>query len=200
VRAHLEAGAAGRVPETPKPGDPVFDRARAIVVGDIALAATAAVEHAASLGYQARLCDTDVEGEARDVGARLGNMVREAYRSRPRPHPICLVMGGETTVTVRGGGRGGRNQEVALGAAAALDGLPQALVAAFGTDGIDGPTPAAGAVADGSTLARARARGLDAQAALAANDAYPFFEALGDLIVTGPTGTNVNDLWLGMIA
>jgi len=199
VRAHLEAGAAGRLPDTPKPGDPVFDRARAVVVGDITLAAGAAVERAEALGYRTRLCGTDVQGQARDVGARLGNMIHEAHVSRSQPHPICLVMGGETTVKVRGHGRGGRNQEVALGAAAALAGVSQVVIAAFGTDGIDGPTDAAGAVVDGTTLARARERGLDLEAALDANDAYPFFETLEDLIVTGPTHTNVNDLWLGLI-
>jgi hydroxypyruvate reductase len=103
-------------------------------------------------------------------------------------------------VTVRGRGRGGRNQEVALGAAGPIAGLPATLVATFGTDGTDGPTDAAGAVVDGETLARARARGLDPTAALADNDAYPFFEALEDLIITGPTNTNVNDLWLGLAA
>jgi hydroxypyruvate reductase len=108
-------------------------------------------------------------------------------------------MGGETTVTVRGQGRGGRNQEVALGAAEGVAGLSQALVAAFGTDGTDGPTDAAGAVVDGQTLACAQARGLDPAAALSNNDAYVFFEALDDLIITGPTNTNVNDLWLGLV-
>ena len=161
--------------------------------------AGAAVERAEALGYHTRPCGTDVQGQARDVGAHLGNMLREAQMSRREPHPICLVMGGETTVTVRGRGRGGRNQELALGAAPVLAGLPQTLVAAFGTDGIDGPTDAAGAVADGTTVARARERGLDLQAALDANDAYPFFDALEDLIVSGPTHTNVNDLWLGLI-
>jgi hydroxypyruvate reductase len=199
VRARLEAGAAGRLPETPKPGDPAFERAQAVVVGDITLAAGAAVERAEALGYRTRLLETNVQGPARDVGARLGNKVHEAYASRPQPHPVCLVMGGETTVTVRGHGRGGRNQEVALGAAAALAGLAQTLVAAFGTDGVDGPTDAAGGVVDGTTLARARERGLDLEAALDDNDAYPFLEALEDLIVTGPTHTNVNDLWLGLI-
>ena len=109
------------------------------------------------------------------------------------------MMGGETTVTVRGHGRGGRNQELALGAAAPLAGLPQTLVASLGTDGTDGPTDAAGAVSDGSTLARARAGGLDPQAALADNDTYAFFHALGDLIISGPTNTNVNDLWMALI-
>ncbi len=199
VCAHLEAGAAGRVPETPKPGDAIFGPAQVVIVGDISLAAGAAVERAEALGYRARLCETNAQGEARDVGARLGKMVRDVRATPADAHPVCLVLGGETTVTVRGLGRGGRNQEVALGAARAIAGVPQTLVATFGTDGIDGPTDAAGAVSDGSTLSRARERGLDAQAALDNNDAYPFFDALDDLIICGPTGTNVNDLALGLI-
>lgn len=199
VSAHLEAGAAGRVPETPKPGDAIFGPAQAVIVGDISLAAGAAVERAEALGYRARLCETNAQGEARDVGARLGKMVRDVRATPADAHPVCLVLGGETTVTVRGLGRGGRNQEVALGAARVISGVPQTLVATFGTDGIDGPTDAAGAVSDGSTLSRARERGLDAQAALDNNDTYPFFDALDDLIICGPTGTNVNDLALGLI-
>ena len=200
VRWHLERGAAGEVAETPKPGDAVFARAQTVVVGDIALAAGAAVERAEALGYHARIGATDVQGEAREVGANFGGVMRDLRRADPPgPMPVCLVMGGETTVTVRGSGKGGRNQELALGAAATLDGLPQALVAAFGTDGTDGPTDAAGAVVDGTTFARARTNGLNPQAALDANDAYRFFDALDDLIVTGPTNTNVNDLWLGLV-
>jgi hydroxypyruvate reductase len=201
ARAYLDAGAAGRRPETPKPGDPAFARAHTVIVGDLLLAASAAVDRARALGYRPRLCGTAVQGEARVVGARFGAMVREAYEAgEGAAGAVCLVMGGETTVTVRGRGRGGRNQEFALAAAWPLSGLPQTLVAAFGTDGTDGPTDAAGAVVDGATLARARARGLDPARALAENDTYPFFAALGDLIVTGPTRTNVNDLWLGLLA
>ena len=200
VRRHLEQGMAGEVPETPKSGDAIFAGTQTVVVGDIHLAAGAAVERAEALGYQARLCETDAQGEAREVGARFGAMVREArLTDAPAAVGVCLVMGGETTVTVRGTGSGGRNQELALGAASAIAGLPQTLVAAFGTDGTDGPTNAAGAVADGTTLARARARGLDPAAAFENNDTYPFFEALDDLIISGPTNTNVNDLWLGLI-
>lgn len=200
VRRHLERGAAGDVPETPKPGDPAFAGARTVVVGDISLAADAAVEQARALGYHVDLHATDTEGEARDVGARFGTQVRnERADGKARQRPACLIMGGETTVTVRGTGRGGRNQELALASAKIIAGLPQTLVAAFGTDGTDGPTDAAGAVADGTTLARAGAMGLDPVAALANNDAYAFFDALGDLIISGPTNTNVNDLWLGLI-
>lgn len=199
VRRHLEMGASGQRPETPKPGNPIFERVQTVVVGDIMLAAGAAVEQAQALGYRASLQGTNVEGEAHQVGMRFGGMVRDARSPTAQVRaPACLVMGGETTVTVRGTGRGGRNQELALGAAAPIAGLPQTLVAAFGTDGTDGPTDAAGAVVDGTTLARARARGLDPGAALADNDTYAFFDALDDLIVSGPTNTNVSDLWLGL--
>ncbi|MGH2402933.1 MAG: MOFRL family protein, partial [bacterium] len=197
---HLDQGAAGRVPETPKPGDPIFARTQNVIVGDIGLAADAAVERAEALGYRTQLCATAVQGEAREVGARFGTMVRDAQREGTRPAVgVCLVMGGETTVTVRGSGRGGRNQELALGAAHAIAGFAQTLVAAFGTDGTDGPTDAGGAVADGTTLTRAHSLGLDPAAALLNNDCYPFFDALRDLIVSGPTNTNVNDLWLGLV-
>ncbi len=200
ARRHLELGAAGQVPETPKPGDPIFDRVQTVIVGDITLAAAAAVERAEALGYHVRQSGTTIQGEAREVGARFGMMVREARApDAPPAPPVCVLMGGETTVTVRGRGKGGRNQELVLGAAGALAGLHQVLVASFGTDGTDGPTEAAGAVADGTTLARAQALGLDARAALANNDAFPFFRALDDLILSGPTNTNVNDLWLGLV-
>lgn len=205
VLRRLELGAAGHLPETPKPGDSAFAGAKALVVGDITLAAHAAVEQAAALGYHVVLHATDAQGEARQVGARFGAQLRdervrrERSGSESRPEPVCLIMGGETTVTVRGRGRGGRNQELALASAEAIAGLPQTLVAAFGTDGTDGPTDAAGAVADGTTLARAHAIGLDPVAALADNDSYAFFDALGDLIISGPTNTNVNDLWLGLV-
>ena len=136
-----------------------------------------------------------MEGEAREIAKVYAALAREvdAY-GRPLPRPCCLVAGGETTVTVRGQGKGGRNQELALAAALKLAGLPDVLLVALATDGNDGPTDAAGAVADGFTLARAAQHGLDPQQALADNDAYTFFDALGDLLLCGPTNTNVNDL------
>jgi len=138
---------------------------------------------------------TYVEGEAREVARVAAALAKEvAHHSRPVARPACLVWGGETTVTVHGEGRGGRNQELALAAALAMEGLEDVVLVALGTDGTDGPTDAAGAVATGRTLARARERGLDARAYLRNNDAYAFFDALDDLIRTGPTGTNVNDL------
>lgn len=193
----LRRGARGELPETPKPGDPIFRDAQALVVADIAAAARAAVGAAERRGFRALLLSTYLEGEARHVGRVLGAIGRQvALADEPVRRPACVVAAGETTVTVTGAGLGGRNQELALGAAPALQGLPDVLLASFATDGSDGPTDAAGAVVDGSTLARARDRGLDPARHLATNDAYPFFAALGDLILTGPTNTNVTDLVL----
>lgn len=195
VRARLQAGLGGQVPETPKPGAALFERVQNVIVGSNRQAAEAAVETARSWGYHALLLSTFVEGEARQVARVAAALAKElVHYHRPVPRPACLVWGGETTVTVRGHGLGGRNQELALAAALAMDGLPDVLLIAVGTDGTDGPTDAAGAVATGETVARARAMGLDAAAYLADNNAYPFFDQLGDLLRTGPTGTNVNDL------
>src|SRR5205814_1021683 len=146
------------------------------------LAALAALREAEALGFRALLLSTYVEGEAREVAKVFAALAREeAASGRPLPRPCCLVAGGETTVTVRGPGRGGRNQELALAAAPKLAGLPDVLLVSLATDGNDGPTDAAGALADGSTLERAQALGLDPHASLAENDAYAFFERLGDL-------------------
>jgi hydroxypyruvate reductase len=186
--------------ETPKPGDPAFERVQHVIVGSNRLAALAAAEQARHLGFHALLLSTYVEGEAREV-ARVAAALAKGVRAHgdPLPPPACLVWGGETTVTVRGHGTGGRNQELALAAALALDGWPGVLMMALATDGTDGPTDAAGAIVTGETVARAQALGLDPRAALEANDSYSFFDALGDLIRTGPTGTNVNDLLLVLV-
>jgi hydroxypyruvate reductase len=196
VRGYLERGLAGVEPETPKPGDAAFLRSRAFVIGDIVMAAAAAARRASALGYDTRLEGTNVVGEAREVGAAFAAALRNVQRTQGAS---CRIIGGETTVTVRGDGRGGRNQEVALGGAAPLEGTRDVVVAAFGTDGTDGPTDAAGAVVDGTTISRARARNLEPAEALRRNDAYSFFDALDDLIITGPTHTNVNDLTIGLI-
>ena len=149
------------------------------------------------MGLQSQVLTTYVEGEAREVGRVLAGLLREVDASgHPWPRPCLLVAGGETTVTVRGDGLGGRNQELALAAAFGLRGLGDVLLASIGTDGTDGPTDAAGAFVDGSTLERAATLGLDPQKHLIANDSYRFFDRLGDLIRTGPTNTNVNDLYL----
>lgn len=195
VRAHLRAGLQGQVPETLKPGDPVLTRVAVTIVGDNARAAEAAARAAVEAGYNTQVLSTFVEGEARQVARVVAALGKEVVRyRRPQPPPACLILGGETTVTVRGTGKGGRNQELALAAALALEGWPHITVVTLGTDGTDGPTDAAGGMVDGETVARARAAGLDPLACLQNNDAYPLLRATHDLLVTGPTNTNVNDL------
>ena len=195
MRERFQAGLEGRVPDTPKPGALSFQRVQHVIVGSNRQAAEAAVEAVRAWGLNALLLSTFVEGEARQVARVAAALAKELVGyDRPVRRPACLVWGGETTVTVCGRGQGGRNQELALAAALAMEGLPNILLVALGTDGTDGPTDAAGAVATGETVARARSLGLDPVAHLENNDAYPFFDALDDLIRTGPTGTNVNDL------
>jgi glycerate 2-kinase len=183
--------------DTPKPGDPIFEHTHTVVVGSNLLACQAAAAAATAEGLNALVLTTYVEGEAREAARVLAAVLREVDASgHPLRRPCCIVAGGETTVTLRGNGSGGRNQELALSAAFALRGVPNVLLASVGTDGNDGPTDAAGAWVDGTTLQRAKALGLDASAALANNDSYTFFDGLGDLIRTGPTNTNVNDVYL----
>jgi len=195
VVAHLRRGLAGDIAETPKPGDPCFAGVQNVIIGDNHIAADAAQAQAEALGFGSLILTTYAEGEAREVAKVCAALGKEMTSSGlPLAPPACVILGGETTVTVRGQGKGGRNQELALAAALALDGWENVVVACLATDGTDGSTDAAGAVATGATVSRARAMGLDPVAYLADNDAYPFFAALGDLIVTGPTDTNVNDL------
>ncbi|MFN0070172.1 MAG: glycerate kinase [Chloroflexota bacterium] len=195
VAGVLQRGRAGLEQETAKPGDPIFERVVTCIVGSNAQAAQAALGTAREQGWATIDLGSMLEGEAREVGRMLGGFARSiAAEARPFAPPACIVAGGETVVTVRGIGVGGRNQELALGAAIAIEGLPDTLIVSLGTDGTDGPTDAAGAIADGSTLERARAHRLDAHRALAQNDSYGYFATLGDLLVTGPTRTNVNDL------
>ena len=196
VRDHLTAGARGRRTETPGSDDPCFDSARTGLVGRNATALAAARAEAEVRGYRVRVLATDVEGEARTVGR--GHV--EEMLAAPVEEPTCWLWGGEPTVTVEGDGTGGRNQEVALGAALALEGASRdAVLLSGGTDGIDGPTDAAGAWATPTTADRARTAGCDPQAHLDDNDAYPLFEALGQLIRTGPTHTNVMDVHVGLV-
>lgn len=202
VSEHLRRGVAGDIPDTPKAGDLLFERVNNVVIGDNAIAGRAAVAEAQRLGYHSVLLTTFVQGEAREVGRVAAGLAQGiATGQSDTVAPACLVLGGETTVTMRGSGMGGRNQELALSAALALDGyaLPEeveAAVASLGTDGTDGPTDAAGGIGLLDTLPRAKAARLDARAALANNDSYRFLGALGDLLITGPTQTNVNDLIL----
>ncbi len=224
VRAHLEAGARGEVPETPKPGDPLFNRVQNVLVGSNSQAAAAACHRAAAEGFHTLLLTTYLTGEAREAGGFLAGILRQLAEPATGPavgpvleaagaevqlpgeqkvlslgRPACVVAGGETTVTLGDApesrlGKGGRNQELALAAVVGLADLPAAALVTLATDGGDGPTDAAGAVVTGGTMAAAQAAGLDPLAHLARHDAYPFFEALGDLLRPGPTLTNVNDL------
>jgi hydroxypyruvate reductase len=193
VVGRLERGRAGEVSETVKPADPLWSRVRNVVVASNRTAAEAAVRTARERDLDAAILTTFLEGEAREVGAVAAAIARERAGA-PAGRPMLVVAGGETTVTVRGQGLGGRNLEVALGAVAGLAGLEGVLFVTLATDGGDGPTDAAGAAVTGSTLAAARARGLGVHEHLAANDSYRFFEPLGALLRPGPTLTNVNDL------
>ncbi|MBV9761296.1 MAG: glycerate kinase [Acidobacteriaceae bacterium] len=201
VRRRLESGARGEIAETPKSGDPIFENVHNIVVGSNRLALEAAARQARSLGYRPLILSTSMQGEAREAARVHAEILNEVVRSgNPARGPVCILSGGETTVTVRGDGTGGRNQEFALAAALGIDGLRNALVLSAGTDGTDGPTDAAGAIATGSTIERALRLGLDARDYLRENDSHPFFNALGDLIRTGPTGTNVMDVHMLLAA
>jgi glycerate 2-kinase len=163
-----------------------------LIVGDNTLAAQAGFDQARQEGFGAEILTTSLQGEAREAGLMLAKRLQEETIKRPRP--FCLIAGGETTVTIKGKGKGGRNQELALSAVDELSRLENVTLISLATDGDDGPTDAAGAVVTGDSARRAGALGLDATEHLSRNDAYPFFEALGDLLKPGPTGTNVNDL------
>lgn len=189
VQAHVRRGCAGVVPDTLDPDDPLLARTRTFLVGSNRDAVDAAVAHAARLGFDVTRVPEPIVGDA----AAAGRLLAERLGALPRDRAVALVAGGETTVRVVPGGRGGRSQHLALAAAAVLAGTPAVLLAA-GTDGVDGPTDAAGACVDGETVARARAAGHDPVAALRATDSHPLLAATGDLVVIGPTGTNVADV------
>jgi len=196
VRERVERGARGEIPETPKQGDPLFTRVRNVVIGSNRLAVDAATVHARHLGFRTLVLSTFVEGETREIARMHAAVAKEiVHAGRPLKPPACVITGGETTVTLRGDGLGGRNQEFVLSAAIDIAALPNVVVLSAGTDGSDGPTDAAGAIADGHTLAR----NPRAPEFLARNDSYRYFEGLGDLIVTGPTGTNVMDVRLILV-
>jgi len=201
VQAHIDRGLRGEAEETIKAGDPRIESSFYRVVGNRLTAIEGAARAAEAAGYQVVAFHDPTTGEARDVARQF---VLAALRAaRDRGAPMCVVGAGETTVTVRGAGRGGRNQEFALAGAVALSTIDfegEAVLASAGTDGIDGPTDAAGAVFDRDLLSRASAAGLDWRAALDANDTYPFADAAGGLIRWGPTGTNVGDLHVLLIA
>jgi glycerate-2-kinase len=191
----LSEGKKRLIPETPKAGDKAFKKVVNVVVGNNRLASLAACERLKSDGLNTLLLSATLEGEARHVGVVLASIAREVSVSgNPVTRPASIVAGGETTVTVTGKGLGGRNQEITLAALQKLENIDGAAVASLSTDGIDGPTDAAGAIVDGKTLARAMKAGLVPEKFLGNNDSYHFFSKLGELIFTGPTGTNVNDI------
>ncbi|MBU1337262.1 MAG: glycerate kinase [Alphaproteobacteria bacterium] len=191
---HAHALLAGDDNLAPLPGDPVFARNSVRTIASAALSLEAAAELARQHGIEAAILSDSIEGESRDVAQVLAAMAREvSQRNRPFKKPVVLLSGGETTVTLRGRGRGGRNAEFLLALAIAIDGVEGISALAADTDGIDGSEDNAGAFVDGGTATRLRKAGLDPLAALAANDAWGAFNAIGDLLVTGPTGTNVND-------
>jgi hydroxypyruvate reductase len=196
---HLRKGVAGKIPETPKADDDIFSRTHTHIVGNNASALRAAAEKATSLGYTVEVFSSCLEGESREVACDFVQRACELQRDQEFAKPLCLLAGGETTVTLKGNGLGGRNQEFALSAAIALDSIEGITVLSCGTDGTDGPTDAAGAVADGATCKRARDFSLNAADCLERNDSYHFFKALGDLVITGPTLTNVMDIVVGIV-
>lgn len=201
VRAHLSAGAAGHIPETPKPSPREWRHVNNLIVANNQAAVDAARRAAEMLGYRTMILSTRMQGETRVVAQVHSAIAQEVLASaNPISPPACLLSGGETTVTLKGSGLGGRNQEFALAAAPGIAGRPHIVVLSAGTDGSDGPTDAAGALADHTTLRRAATAGLDIRKYLSNNDAYRFFEPLGDLLKTGPTNTNVMDLRIVLVA
>lgn len=195
VRQHIESGVNGSIAETPKPGDIAFQKDAWELVGTNLQALMAASEEAEKAGYRPLILSARVEGETREVAKVHMAIAKEvALSGHPVSPPACILSGGETTVTLQGKGKGGRNQEFVLASAIALESERRIVVLSGGTDGTDGPTDAAGAIADGTTLSRASNKGLDSVDHLNRNDAYPFFQDLGDLLITGPTRTNVMDV------
>ena len=200
VVARLTSGARGEQPETPKPGTERLARHDASVIGGRHDAMRGAAGQARAMGYDVQVVEAPVVGEAREAAST--HLAQVAALAVDRPRPLCVVSSGETTVRLtEPGGCGGRNQEFVLAAAGALERLgPLAVAASIGTDGVDGPTDAAGAVADPTTLARARRAGLAPAACLERHDSHAFFAGIGDLVLTGPTGTNVGDLQIILLA
>ncbi len=191
----IKDGLEGRIPETPKPGDPIFENVTNIIVANNLKAIQTAEGFLRGLGYNTLLLGSRVQGEARHVGKMIAGLAASIRNEGvPLSPPAAVLMGGETTVTVTGSGVGGRNQELVLGAVRHIAGLDGVAIASVGTDGIDGPSDAAGAICDGHTLERALAEGLKPEDYLRNNDSYTFFSWLGDTIVTGPTLTNVMDV------
>ena len=192
---YIQTGLSGKAPETPKEGDPAFDKTHNLVIGSNIEAVLTAREKAVHLGYNTLVLSSMIEGETRDVAGMHTAIAKEILKTgNPLPKPACILSGGETTVSISGDGLGGRNQEFVLAAAIDIAGYENVVILSAGTDGNDGPTDAAGAIADSNTIKKAESRGLTPLHYLSNNDSYHFFEHLGDLFKTGPTNTNVMDL------
>jgi len=201
VRQRIQAGIKEKINETPKPGDPLFSKVSNLVVGSLSDALNAAEKQAKHQGFTPLVLSSMIQGEAAEAAKILCAVAKESRTSgRPVKPPTCLLSGGETTVTIKGKGKGGRNTELALAGAISLAGTEGIVLLSAGTDGTDGPTDAAGAFADSTTLSRAAALGLSAGAHLAENDSYNFFLALEDLLFTGPTRTNVMDMQILLVS
>ncbi len=196
VRERLLSGLGGAIPDTPKPQEQIFEECYAVVVADNRMAALAAEKKAATWGFSSRLLTTYLQGEAKEVAKVAVGLAQEVQaHSNPVTPPACLILGGETTVTLGPNpGLGGRNQELALAAAFALQDHPDIIIAALATDGTDGPTDSSGAIVDATTVARGLARSLNPRQHLEGHNAYPYLAEIQDLLLTGPTFTNVNDL------
>lgn len=200
IIAHFKKGVSGEIPDTPGPDDPVFEKICNMIVGDNLQAINAAQKEAAQLGYNTLILSSMIEGETCDIALMHGAIAREVLKTgNPIAPPACILSGGETTVNIKGNGLGGRNQEFALAAAINIAGCDDILILSGGTDGNDGPTDAAGAIADSETVDRAKQLGLNPLDYLQNNDSYHFFNKLGDLLMTGPTNTNVMDLHIMLV-
>ncbi|MEA5115146.1 MAG: glycerate kinase [Geobacteraceae bacterium] len=195
----LEKGLRGLVPDTPKKGSPIFHKVENVIIGSNRLALDAAKRSADAMGMRSEILSAEISGEAAQAGRKLAAKALAAKRGKGNGSPVCLVSGGETTVTVTGAGIGGRNMELALAFAAEIEGIHGITLLSAGTDGTDGPTDAAGAIVDGMTVTRAKSLGLDPDEYLRNNDSYNFFLKCGGLFVTGPTGTNVMDIQIVVI-
>jgi hydroxypyruvate reductase len=195
IRKYLQSGKEGKVEETPKPQDVTFERVTNCLIGSNILALQTAEKEAASLGFNTLILSSAIEGETREAARFHTAVAKQVISSgNPIPKPACILSGGETTVTIKGKGLGGRNQEFVLASALEIAGIEKIVLLSGGTDGTDGPTDATGAMADHATVQRGKVLGLDPKAFLDNNNAYPFFEKLGDLLITGPTYTNVMDV------
>ncbi len=200
VLEHLQCGIEGKVPETPKPGDSTFESSSYEIIGHNRMLLKAGRDAAEELGYQAVILTNRMRGEASHVGGELAALIRNIKsNSCEDKKAVCLLAGGETTVVLSGQGMGGRNQELALAAAIALDSVENGVLLAAGSDGTDGPTDAAGAIVDGTTVSRGREQKIDAIEFLRQHDSYHYLKHTEDLIKTGPTGTNVMDVVICLV-